>query len=261
MKEKKDRPPLLLLRFFRWFCHPDYLEDIEGDLMERFERTERTKGPKRARRGFLKDVLLLFRPGIIRPMGGAYRLNRYGVLTNYLKTAPRIFYRNGQVTFVSLLSLVIGAVGFQLIYSWVGNELGTDSFHRNRDDIHVITMRKNPMSRPGRGMLDVDPDHYPSIKGSLRIHDYSADRGKLVYDGRDFKGTTWAVDSTFFGFFDFPLAHGNAEGLLSDPTDMVISSSLAERMFGEEDPMGSIKNRGVFEANRNSSLLLEIFLA
>ena len=238
MKEKKDTPPLLLLRFFRWFCHPDYLEDIEGDLMERFERTERTKGPKRARRGFLKDVLLLFRPGIIRPVGGTYRLNRYGILTNYLKTAPRIFYRNGQVTFVSLLSLVIGAVGFQLICSWVGNELWTDSFHRNRDDIHVITMRTNPMSKLRRGMLDMDPDHYPSIKGSLRIHDYAADRGKLVYNGRDFKGATWAVDSTFFEFFDFPLAHGSSEGLLSDPTDMVISSSLAERMFGEEDPIG-----------------------
>ncbi len=34
---KSATPPKLLLRFFRWYCHRDYLEDIEGDLLERFE--------------------------------------------------------------------------------------------------------------------------------------------------------------------------------------------------------------------------------
>ena len=30
------QPPPWLLRFFRWFCHPDFVEDIEGDLLERY---------------------------------------------------------------------------------------------------------------------------------------------------------------------------------------------------------------------------------
>ena len=33
----KNHPPKLLLAFFRWFCHPDFVEDIEGDLLERYE--------------------------------------------------------------------------------------------------------------------------------------------------------------------------------------------------------------------------------
>ncbi|MEM6845174.1 MAG: permease prefix domain 2-containing transporter, partial [Bacteroidota bacterium] len=40
-------PPEFLLRFFRWYCHPDYAEDIEGDLLERFERRLEKEGSKK----------------------------------------------------------------------------------------------------------------------------------------------------------------------------------------------------------------------
>ena len=48
MKETKLYPPKWSLRFFRWYCHLDYQEDIEGDLMERFEGRleEEGKGSK-----------------------------------------------------------------------------------------------------------------------------------------------------------------------------------------------------------------------
>jgi len=31
-------PPKIALRLFRWFCDPEFVEDIEGDLLERFEK-------------------------------------------------------------------------------------------------------------------------------------------------------------------------------------------------------------------------------
>ena len=60
-----DRPPHLVLAFFRWFCHPDFREDIEGDLLERFYNRSAKLGVRDAKWLLLKDVLLLFRPGII----------------------------------------------------------------------------------------------------------------------------------------------------------------------------------------------------
>ena len=34
----KVSPPNWILSFFRRFCNPNYVEDIEGDLLERFEK-------------------------------------------------------------------------------------------------------------------------------------------------------------------------------------------------------------------------------
>lgn len=57
--------------FFRWFCHPDFLEEIEGDLTERFHDYFEIYGPKKAKWIFVKEILFLFRPSII---GNIYHL-------------------------------------------------------------------------------------------------------------------------------------------------------------------------------------------
>jgi hypothetical protein len=35
---KKSGPPRFVLRFLKWFCKPEYHADIEGDLLEFYER-------------------------------------------------------------------------------------------------------------------------------------------------------------------------------------------------------------------------------
>lgn len=60
-----DKPPRWTLVFFRWFCQREYREDIEGDLLERFHKRLATTNSRKAKWLFIKDVLLLFRPGVI----------------------------------------------------------------------------------------------------------------------------------------------------------------------------------------------------
>lgn len=59
------RPPRLPLAFFRRFCHPDFREEIEGDLLEQFQLNAARFGANRARRLFTADVLRLCRPEIL----------------------------------------------------------------------------------------------------------------------------------------------------------------------------------------------------
>lgn len=59
------RPPCLPLAFLRWFCHPGFLEEIEGDLLEQFQLNVAQLGQTKARRLFTADILRLWRPEII----------------------------------------------------------------------------------------------------------------------------------------------------------------------------------------------------
>ena len=56
------------IRFFRWFCNPEFVDDIEGDLLERYAIRSAKHGQLSARMKLNKDVIQLFRPGIIRPV-------------------------------------------------------------------------------------------------------------------------------------------------------------------------------------------------
>ncbi|MEM8568198.1 MAG: permease prefix domain 2-containing transporter, partial [Bacteroidota bacterium] len=80
-----NTPPKYWLRFFHWYCHPDYVEDLEGDLIERFEKMAQKKGVSLAKWRFTKDVIRLFRPGIIRPITNSSNSNNYGMLNNFIK--------------------------------------------------------------------------------------------------------------------------------------------------------------------------------
>ena len=86
-------PPKNALSFLRWFCREDYLEEVEGNLMELFD-VEAENSVKQANWRFLKNVLLHFRPEYIRPMEGTYRLNYYGMFKNFVKVGIRNIARD-----------------------------------------------------------------------------------------------------------------------------------------------------------------------
>src|SRR6185295_7325784 len=69
MKRMKTNPapPRLFHRFFRWYCRPAIRDHIESDLLELYNERVNTRGLQKANALFIIDVLLLFRPGIVRP--------------------------------------------------------------------------------------------------------------------------------------------------------------------------------------------------
>ena len=65
MERPEYKPPRIMLAFFRWYCHPDIREEIEGDLLERFHNYSKQNNKRLAKWFFLKEVVYLFRPSII----------------------------------------------------------------------------------------------------------------------------------------------------------------------------------------------------
>ncbi|MEM9298946.1 MAG: permease prefix domain 2-containing transporter, partial [Bacteroidota bacterium] len=124
-----NAPSNLWLRFFRWYCHPDYVEDLEGDLIERFEKMAQKKGVSLAKWRFTKDVIRLFRPGIIRPINSSSNSNDYGMLNNFIKIAWRNITNQKAFSFINISGLSLGLTCFVLIFLWVNDEMSVDSFH------------------------------------------------------------------------------------------------------------------------------------
>jgi len=119
----KQHPPQLFLRFFRWFCHPKLLKYIEGDLMELYDERLRESGKRKADLKFIIDVLLLFRPGIIRPAEGYKNLNHYGMYKSYFKIGWRNLLKNKGYSSINIGGLALGMAVAMLIGLWIYDEL------------------------------------------------------------------------------------------------------------------------------------------
>ena len=95
-----------VLKLFKWFCKPEIHIDIEGDLLELFEERMEETSIRKARWLMLLDVILLFRPGIIRPFLPSFiqpAMLKFDLLITY-----RSFLRNKTTFLINLIGLSTG---------------------------------------------------------------------------------------------------------------------------------------------------------
>src|SRR5690349_2298841 len=133
---RRADPPRFIMRFLKWFCKPDYHADIEGDLLEFYERSVAEKGRTRANLYLLKDILFLFRPGIIRSATLAQPLTHNGMLKSYFIMGWRNLLKSKLYSSLNVIGLTFGMVCFLLIGLYVYDELTFDDQHLQADRIY-----------------------------------------------------------------------------------------------------------------------------
>src|SRR5688500_183238 len=115
----KNSPPKWFLRFFRWYCHPRLKDHIEGDLMEVYNEGIIKLGKRKADWKFIVDVVLLFRPGIIKPIKGYRNPNAYGMYKSYFKIGWRNLARNKGYSVINIGGLALGMAVALMIALWI----------------------------------------------------------------------------------------------------------------------------------------------
>ncbi len=115
MKSTEQHPPHFFLRLFRWFCRPDFREEIEGDLLEQYHTHAQEFGRKKANLLFIKEVLHLFKPALI---GNFNQLTHINAFVMILKSK----------TIFILLAIVAGILCIPLIAMQFNNGVHWDGF-------------------------------------------------------------------------------------------------------------------------------------
>jgi hypothetical protein len=59
------KPPNWAMWLLRFICHPDFLEEIEGDLLEKFQEDLQKIGPKNAHSQLYRGILSIIQPNLI----------------------------------------------------------------------------------------------------------------------------------------------------------------------------------------------------
>lgn len=229
-------PPKYALRFLRWFCREEHLEEIEGNLMEIFEK-ESADDPAAARRRFAWRVIKHFRPDFIRSFRSAIPLIPFYMLQHIILIAFRNFSRHKRIFAINLIGLTAGLTSVLLIYMWVQDELLTDQFHESKERLYRLKRRSegpnntvevhesNSLLLPGVLETELPEVEYaiPTRGVSEATVAVGVDRIKVtgMYAGKD-----------FFKAFSFPIIHGDRNSALSAKYNMAISEELAIKLFG-----------------------------
>ena len=244
MPQHKSYPPRLFLKFFRWYCNAKMQDYIEGDLMEVFERRLKKLGKAKADALFIVDVLLLFRPGIIKPTTEYQHVTNYGMIKSYFKTGWRNLWRNKLYSSLNVTGLTFGIVCFLLIGLFVFDEMTFDLQHANVERIYRVVEHKNvsgeatTIAAAGFKLAEESKNSIPEVENTARF--MRIGRANLVDPENPvpFQETVSIADENFFKIFDFPLLEGDRHTVLKEPNSIIINEDLAMRIFNSVDVMG-----------------------
>jgi putative ABC transport system permease protein len=245
VKRYNSSPPTLALRFFRWYCHPKLLKYIEGDLMELYEERKIKGGKLKADIRFIVDVLLLFRPGIIKPAEGYENLNTYGMYKSYFKIGWRNLLNNKGMFAINIGGLAIGIATCLIIMLFVVDELSFDRYNEKKDQIVRVGLYGkmngeiiNEVVTPAPVAATLKAE-FPEVVDATRIRPVG--NPKIKYNNVTYRNTKLAfVDANFFDVFTLPFIKGDPATALAEPFTLVITKEQSVKYFGDEDPIGKV---------------------
>jgi putative ABC transport system permease protein len=244
-----NKPPKLFHRFFLWYCHPSLKKYIEGDLLELYDQQYSKKGKRNADLNFVKDVIFLFRPGIIKPYQSS-NINQLAMFANYFKVGFRNILKYKSFSFINVFGLALAMSVCMLIIMMLADQKRYDAFHEKKDRIYrILSVREGDKqgyaTSPMPMSATLKSDYHVAEQTTLLIPEVGGD---AIYDNRYFDMRGYMASPSFFDVFSFELEAGDEKTALKEPYSVVISAGLAKKMFGDENPIGktfSFSDRGL----------------
>ncbi|WP_281541439.1 ABC transporter permease [Maribacter aestuarii] len=171
------------------------------------------------------------------------------MIKQYIKIAWRNLLKNKQQTIINLLGLTIGTVSCLAIVLYVFAQFGYDTQHENADTIYRV---ETIIERDGKASWNTAAaspptafalkEDFPEVQEATRVVLTDVFTSNLIGAANSedayYEPRVYMADSTFFKIFNYKFLEGRPETALNEPNALVLSSSLANKLFGRQKALG-----------------------
>lgn len=182
------------------------------------------------------------------------------MLTSF-KLILRNLLKNKFYALLNIGGLGLGVCMALITFLYLQSELGYDKHYSNQDRIYRVGSvfedgtKVDKYALSGIGMGPFLKDEYPEIENFVRFN-FRSSRLLFEYEEkRLYLDDIHFADSTVFDIFHHDFIYGDPESALAQPGKIVLSRTVSELFFGNEDPVGknlefynqNLEVTGVFE--------------
>ncbi len=165
------------------------------------------------------------------------------MFANYVKIALRNILRHRSFSIINLFGLALGMTCCFLMMMWVVDEMSWDKFHTNAGTLYRVEQDQPTPQGPFHVYLTPDPmgpallAELPEVQNASRV----AFPGVLLVRAGEkvfYESNAATVDPSYLEMFSFPLVRGDSKTALRDPSSIVLTEEVAQKYFGNDDPLG-----------------------
>jgi putative ABC transport system permease protein len=171
------------------------------------------------------------------PIGGSPFM-----LKNYFRVAMRNLLRNKAFSVLNISGLALGMASATLIGLWILHELSYDHYYPKQARLYELMTNHEADGKISSGVAtpEIMP---PAIKREVPEVEQIArlnwpGPALFIVNDKSIKASGGCADPEFLTMFDFPFVEGDPTTALDDPYSVVLTVSMAKRLFGNDNPVG-----------------------
>ena len=243
MKKKGPSPPALASWILSKMNSREDRLSILSDFTEIYEELAIEEGSFKARKWYWTQVLRSIPMFLIK-----HFYWRFVMFKNYAKIAFRNIKRQKGFSLINTAGLAIGISCCILILQYIRHEFSFDKFHENSMYIYRVVQKQEGKIYQGTDTFNSVPAILaPSVRSDFPedakvtiVRNY--DR-QVRYKNRQFYEKRFLyVETQFLEIFSFPVVRGDTKTALKEPYTVMITRNMAQKYFGEEDPVDKTIN-------------------
>lgn len=238
-------------RLLGYLLRDELLEDVIGDLDEKFHKTLNNRSASRATLNYWFQTLNYLRPFAVKRRSA--NINSTGMFSNNIKIGWRQMSRQKMYSSIKIGGFALGIAASLLITLYIIDELGFDAQPTAADRIYRIYQQYNdkdgkvykwvwfqaPFAKTVKQM-------FPEVEKAGRINPsalFGVGSAQIRRD--DQPDNTYEEGITYFDgelleILEIPLIYGDMKTCMDERNEMVVTRSKAEKYWPGENPVGKL---------------------
>lgn len=184
------------------------------------------------------------------------------MLKNLLKTAIRSITKDFGYSSLNIIGLTIGIASALFLIIYVSDEVSYDRYHEKADRIYRVSSHIRETDDEFTWIVAQIPfgpqvtEDYPEVDAAVRFIFFN--RAPFKYNDKEFyEENFFYADSAVFDVFTYNFLKGDPRTALMEPNTMVLTETVANKYFGNEDPIGKTLVSGE-EAYRITAVIEDV---
>ncbi len=177
------------------------------------------------------------------------------MLKSVIKSALRHFLKKKGFSLINILGLSLGLAACLLVLQYVNDEIGYDQYHDEKDRLYRLSLKVDVFSSEVE-YLGASSSYlwgpaltkdYSGIDEYARVIPVNYITGPFADTWLASRNDDWVAedklyfsDASIFDVFTWPMLEGDASTALARPNSIVLSTSMAEKYFQGQSPIGKM---------------------